>query len=85
MDKEKLKSRISWTIVFILALFWVFVTLIPFLFMVMNSFRKQMTCSPRACSISRIPGTSRIIRISCRTDSSGTSSVPSLSWASPWC
>lgn len=41
MDKEKLKSRISWTIVFILALFWVFVTLIPFLFMIINSFRKQ--------------------------------------------
>ena len=41
MDKEKLKSRISWAIVFILALFWVFVTLIPFLFMIINSFRKQ--------------------------------------------
>lgn len=41
MDKEKLKSRISWTIVFILALFWVFVTLVPFLFMIINSFRKQ--------------------------------------------
>lgn len=41
MDKEKMKSRISWTIVFILALFWVFVTLIPFLFMIINSFRKQ--------------------------------------------
>jgi raffinose/stachyose/melibiose transport system permease protein len=41
MDKEKLKSRISWTVVFILALFWVFVTLVPFLFMIINSFRKQ--------------------------------------------
>ncbi len=41
MDKEKMKSRISWTIVFILALFWVFVTLVPFLFMIINSFRKQ--------------------------------------------
>lgn len=41
MDKEKTKSRITWAIVFVLALFWVFVTLIPFLFMIINSFRKQ--------------------------------------------
>ena len=41
MDKEKTKSRIVWICVFILALFWVFVTLIPFLFMIINSFRKQ--------------------------------------------
>ncbi|MBQ8092502.1 MAG: carbohydrate ABC transporter permease [Clostridia bacterium] len=41
MDKAKVKSRIVWTIVFILALFWVAVTLIPFLFMIINSFRKQ--------------------------------------------
>ncbi|MBQ9007771.1 MAG: carbohydrate ABC transporter permease [Clostridia bacterium] len=41
MNDGKMKSRIVWAIVFILALFWVFVTLIPFLFMIINSFRKQ--------------------------------------------
>lgn len=39
--KQKTKSRIAWTIVFILALFWVVVALAPFIFMVLNSFRKQ--------------------------------------------
>lgn len=39
--KEKLKSRIAWTIVIILACCWVVVTLVPFFFMIMNSFRKQ--------------------------------------------
>ena len=39
--KEKLKSRIAWTIVIILACCWIVVTLVPFIFMIMNSFRKQ--------------------------------------------
>lgn len=39
--KQKTKSRIAWTIVFILALFWVVVALTPFIFMILNSFRKQ--------------------------------------------
>lgn len=39
--KEKMKSRIAWTIVMILAIFWLFVALVPFVFMIVNSFRKQ--------------------------------------------
>ncbi len=39
--KEKMKSRAAWTIAIILALCWVVVALTPFLFMVLNSFRKQ--------------------------------------------
>lgn len=39
--KEKMKSRIAWTIVIILAVFWLLVALIPFVFMIVNSFRKQ--------------------------------------------
>jgi len=41
IDKAKTKSRIVWAIVFVFAFFWVLVTLIPFLFMIINSFRKQ--------------------------------------------
>lgn len=39
--KQKRKSRIAWTIATILAVFWLFVALIPFAFMILNSFRKQ--------------------------------------------
>lgn len=39
--RQKTKSRIAWTIVIILAVFWLFVALVPFIFMIMNSFRKQ--------------------------------------------
>ncbi len=39
--KQKVKSRIAWTIAIILAVFWLFVALIPFAFMILNSFRKQ--------------------------------------------
>ena len=39
--KTKIKSRIAWTIAFILATGWVLVTGIPFLFMVLNSFKGQ--------------------------------------------
>ncbi|MDO4298615.1 MAG: carbohydrate ABC transporter permease [Lachnospiraceae bacterium] len=39
--KQKMKSKIAWTIVIILAVFWLFVALVPFIFMIMNSFRKQ--------------------------------------------
>lgn len=39
--KEKMKSRIAWVVAFILALMWSVVALLPFFFMVMNSFRKQ--------------------------------------------
>lgn len=39
--KEKWKSRIAWGIAGFLALCWVVITLVPFLFMIMNSFRKQ--------------------------------------------
>lgn len=39
--KEKTKSVIAWTFAFILAAFWLLVTLVPFFFMIMNSFRGQ--------------------------------------------
>ena len=39
--KQRMKSRIAWTIVTILAVFWLFVALVPFVFMILNSFRKQ--------------------------------------------
>lgn len=39
--KEKMKSRIAWGIAIFFACFWALVALIPFIFMVMNSFRKQ--------------------------------------------
>ena len=38
---SKIKSRIAWTIAIILALIWLILTLTPFFFMIMNSFRKQ--------------------------------------------
>ena len=38
---SKIKSRIAWTIAIILALLWLILTLTPFFFMIMNSFRKQ--------------------------------------------
>jgi len=40
-DKEIIKSRIAWGIAFLLAFFWLLISLIPFVFMVFNSFRKQ--------------------------------------------
>lgn len=39
--KEKLKSRIAWGIAIFFACVWLVVTLVPFAFMIMNSFRKQ--------------------------------------------
>lgn len=39
--KQKLKSRIAWGIAIVFAVFWLFVALVPFIFMIMNSFRKQ--------------------------------------------
>ena len=39
--KQKTKSRIAWGIATFLAIFWMFVALIPFAFMILNSFRKQ--------------------------------------------
>ena len=38
---SKIKSKIAWTIAIILALLWLILTLTPFFFMIMNSFRKQ--------------------------------------------
>ena len=38
---SKIKSRIAWTVAIILALLWLVLTLTPFFFMIMNSFRKQ--------------------------------------------
>ena len=39
--KQKMKSRIVWAIVIFFAVFWLLVALIPFVFMILNSFRKQ--------------------------------------------
>lgn len=39
--KSKTKSRIAWVIATALAIFWMFVALVPFAFMILNSFRKQ--------------------------------------------
>ena len=38
---SKIKSRIAWTIAIIFAVVWLVLTLTPFFFMIMNSFRKQ--------------------------------------------
>ena len=39
--KQKIKSRFAWGVAVFFALFWLFVALIPFAFMILNSFRKQ--------------------------------------------
>ncbi len=39
--KEKRKTVIAWTIAIFLACFWLVLTLTPFIFMILNSFRKQ--------------------------------------------
>lgn len=39
--REKTKSRIAWGIAIFLACLWLVVALVPFFFMIMNSFRKQ--------------------------------------------
>ncbi len=39
--KEKMKSRIAWGIAILFACIWLVATLVPFIFMIMNSFRKQ--------------------------------------------
>jgi raffinose/stachyose/melibiose transport system permease protein len=40
-SREKTKSRVSWAIAFFFAILWFFITLTPFVFMILNSFRKQ--------------------------------------------
>lgn len=40
-DKQKFKSRLSWLIAFIFATVWFLVTVLPFIYMVMNSFKEQ--------------------------------------------
>ena len=39
--KERMKSKIAWAIAYIFAIFWLLVALVPFIFMILNSFRKQ--------------------------------------------
>lgn len=39
--RQKAKSRLVWAVVFFFAIFWLLVALIPFAFMILNSFRKQ--------------------------------------------
>lgn len=44
MKKEtvsKIKSRIAWAFAIILALFWTVITVLPFIFMVLNSFKEK--------------------------------------------
>ena len=38
---QRVKSRLAWAVAIFFALFWLFVALIPFAFMILNSFRKQ--------------------------------------------
>ena len=73
-QREKLKSHIAWGIAIFFACIWVMVTLGPFVFMVVNSFRDKKMMAARACSISRIRGTSGITRTWFRTDFSDSSS-----------
>ena len=40
-DKEITKSRIAWAIAYLLAFLWLLIALVPFVFMVFNSMRKQ--------------------------------------------
>jgi raffinose/stachyose/melibiose transport system permease protein len=40
-DKEITKSRIAWVIAYLLAFLWLLIALVPFVFMVFNSLRKQ--------------------------------------------
>lgn len=40
-NKEIVKSRIAWGVAFFLAIVWLLVALVPFLFMIFNSMRKQ--------------------------------------------
>lgn len=39
--KQKRKSKIAWAIAYFFAIFWLLVALVPFIFMILNSFRKQ--------------------------------------------
>ena len=39
--KSKRNSRIAWGVAIFFALFWLVVALVPFVFMIVNSFRKQ--------------------------------------------
>lgn len=39
--KNKLKSRIAWIIASVLAVFWLLVSFLPFVFMVLNSFKEK--------------------------------------------
>ena len=39
--KQKRKSKIAWAIAYFFAIFWLLVALVPFVFMILNSFRKQ--------------------------------------------
>ena len=39
--KQKAKSRAAWGVAIFFAVFWLLVALIPFVFMILNSFRKQ--------------------------------------------
>lgn len=39
--KEKIKSKVAWVIAILLATGWLLITGVPFLFMILNSFKKQ--------------------------------------------
>ena len=40
-EKEITKSRIAWGVAYFLAFFWMLIALVPFMFMIFNSLRKQ--------------------------------------------
>ncbi len=39
--KQKLKSRVAWAVAIIFAVFWILIAGVPFIFMVLNSFKSQ--------------------------------------------
>lgn len=39
--KSQAKSKLAWGIAFFFAIVWLVIALVPFLFMILNSFRKQ--------------------------------------------
>ena len=39
--KSRVKSVTAWTVAFILAIFWLAVSFMPFVFMVLNSFKEK--------------------------------------------
>ena len=56
-SKQKMKSRIAWIIATIFAVFWLLVALVPFVFMILNSLRKQFDMLSQGCFPHKAPNT----------------------------